>query len=405
MDPRYQHPQVAALWSPAWTYDAWWRIEREIIEAQREHSLINRDESYALVSPTQPVFDERTVADIHEVEARTRHDVAAFVDYMREWYGDPHDRWIHFGVTSSDLVDTAQGLRFKALYPTLAPAVDQLMSVLSVWVTKDNVVLGRTHGQPAEPTSLGIRARHWTELVAAAANNLLRDTRAVRVAKVSGPVGTFAHNPPEVEGAVAKQLGLRPQALGASQIVPRTPLAQWANSAAELVHACAKVAMDIRLMNLLGEVYEPKVDGQVGSSSMAHKNNPIRAEQITGLQRVALGYANMLQPVDLWFERDISHSSVERIAVPDLWHIVLHVIEQTVAMLAFSELDIAGNGRSFIQADGAEQVSRLTGVAIWAGDTVADAKAWATGKGREESTRDKVWFFRNYPRGTSDERA
>jgi adenylosuccinate lyase len=286
-----------------------------------------------LAGPAQPTFDELNIPHVLAIEARTKHDVAAFVTYLRQWYGEPHARWIHFGMTSSDLVDTAQGLRFKAMMHTLRSQVEDLVAALGIWVNERTPILGRTHGQAAEPTMLAVRATQWDRLIQEAMGNLMRDTRRLCTAKLSGPVGTYAHNPPVIEKKAAEELHLAPLMWGATQIAPRGTLAAWANSASELVHACAKLAMDFRVMNTHGEVYEPQSKGQVGSSAMAGKNNPIRAEQITGMARLAAGYASMLQPLDVWLERDISHSSVERVAVPDLWHVVLHTMEQTSTLL------------------------------------------------------------------------
>lgn len=404
MDSRYAHPQVTALWSPEWTYAAWWNIELAIIRAQREHHIVNLPDTEAFVS--MPVdhlphfdapIDNPHLDRIAELEVTTKHDVAAFVQWMREWWGEPHDRWIHYGVTSSDLVDTAQAMRFDKLLPTISAATEELGKLVMDWARDDTPILGRTHGQAAEPTSVSIRARHWLELISVANSQIRSDTRAMRICKVAGPVGTYAHNPPVVEVEVARILDLIPQCGGASQIVPRGSLARWANSAAELAHACAKIAMDLRLMNLVGEASEPLADGQVGSSSMAHKNNPIRAEQITGLQRVAAGYASMLQPLDLWLERDISNSAVERIAVPGLWHVLLHVIKQTTELLRVTEVSTGGAMNNLSLTVHRHSVVRNTNTAIWAGDTVEEAKAWALGKGGEEEILDRDWYTRNYP--------
>lgn len=337
MDKRYLHPQVAALWDLPWTYAAWWRIERAVAVAQAADGIIDKVEAEPILSMVPPTADPGLLLEIENLERTTKHDVAAFVKYVREWYGEPHGRWIHYGLTSSDLVDTAQGLRFKAMHGTVRAACMELLSHVERWEANPTIVPGRTHGQPAEPTTMGIRADHWGALLEPAVGHLIRDTRKMATAKLSGPVGTYAHNPPSIEGQVAVEFGLSVQT-GASQIAPRGSLARWANSAAEMVQACAKVAMDFRLMNLLDEANEPKEDGQVGSSAMPHKTNPIRAEQITGLARLAAGYASMLQSLDLWLERDISHSCVERIAVPDLWHVVLQAIDQTTQLLARMQL-------------------------------------------------------------------
>lgn len=345
MDSRYQHPQVAALWSTAWTYDAWWRIEQAVTRARLNlmlpESAADRMAAATLIAnEVQPDFtDPEAIALVNEAEVITKHDVAAFLAFVREWWGEPHARWIHFGMTSSDLVDTAQGLRFKHMLPSLVPSLTELLAQTESWLNSGMVIAGRTHGQPAEPTALKVRAAHWVALLNPAVSTLISDTERMRIAKISGPVGTYARIQPEIEVGVASELGLTPLQFGGSQIAPRGPLARWANSVAELVYACGKIAMDVRLMTMVGEMRSFQSSGQVGSSSMAHKNNPIRAEQINGMQRLAAGYAAMLQPLDLWLERDISHSSVERVAVPDLWHVLMHTVEQTTRLLDETTLD------------------------------------------------------------------
>lgn len=352
MDPRYQHPQVTALWGLPWTYDAWWRIEQAVIRAQVSMSRTDEQEFNAaeaivmLTNSIQPQFSPdgtwgNQLDRIIAWEEITKHDVAAFLNTMREFWGEPHARWIHYGLTSSDIVDTAQGMRFKAMMPTLVPTCNELSAAVGGWLKADMMVLGRTHGQPAEPTAMKVRAAHWFALIEPAIQRLNEDAAAMRQAKISGPVGTYAHTPGFIEQEVAVELGLLPVVFGGSQIAPRGHLGRWANSAAELVQACAKVAMDVRLMTTHGEIQSFQSAGQIGSSSMAHKNNPIRAEQITGLARLAAGYASMLQPLDLWLERDISHSCVERVAVPDLWHVVLRAIEQTTQLLNEMKLNPA----------------------------------------------------------------
>lgn len=404
MDRRYQDPLVTALWGPEWTYDAWWKIEQAIIRAQIENDIVDEEEASPLVNnPSQPsfhLFTSPTFREIDEEEARTKHDVAAFVNVMREWWGEPHARWIHYGVTSSDLVDTAQALRFAALGPILNASTTGLIDALAPWQENRTPVLGRTHGQAAEPTSIAVRASHWSALVAPAYGRLLGATLPLRMAKIAGPVGTYAYNPPEVEIAVAAELKLMPQIRGASQISPRGNLAHWANCVAEFVHACGKIAMDLRLMNLLGEAAEPKAEGQVGSSSMAHKNNPIRAEQITGLQRVVAGYASMLQPLDLWLERDISNSSVERIAVPDLWHLLLHVVGQTAELLRRTEPNEYMMQHNIDEACNQAWVAKNTITRIENGETAEEARANALEDDMCGSYADPAWFTRQHPSHT-----
>lgn len=410
MDRRYQDPTVTRLWSPEWTYAAWWRIEQAIIRAQRlTMPEIDLGETEALISDhVKPVFDGKTAAEIEKVEEKTKHDVAAFVSYMREWYGEPHGRWIHYGVTSSDLVDTTQGMRFAEMTSHVALAEYQLREAIQPWLHNKTLVLGRTHGQPAEPTSVMIRASHWHNLLVDALTDLSAGTRLMTRAKVAGPVGTYAHNPPAVEVQVASMLGLTPQAYGSSQIIPRGYLARWASAAAHVMQVCAKIAMDIRLMNLLREAGEPLADGQVGSSSMAHKVNPIRAEQITGLARVGLGYADMLQPLDLWLERDISNSAVERIAVPELWHLVTHVMMQTTHLLNRTTVEPVMTEVNLTDNANAAYVSLTTYAAIRDGMDATEAREY--GKGVDIETYDlpgdiRRDFLGNYPWMRTDERS
>jgi adenylosuccinate lyase len=284
-------------------------------------------------------LDRLDVDGIHDLERMTKHDVVAFLDWVRLVVEQP-GRWLHYGLTSSDLVDTAQGMRFREMHEVVISELSNLLSELTRWCADDTPLIGRTHGQPAELLTMQARAWGWMNELANPASRLSQSTRRMAIAKLSGPVGTYAHNPPAIEVAVAKDLNIRPHGPGATQIASRAPLAAWASAAAQVVGACAKIAQDVRLMTLLGEVMVPMRDGQVGSSSMAHKQNPIQAEQVAGLYRMASGYAAMLQPVDVWLERDISHSSVERVAVPDLWHVTLHAIKQTTSVLAELVFDV-----------------------------------------------------------------
>lgn len=341
MHPRYAHPQVTTLYSDDWTYAAWFEIERTVLRAQFGLGIVDIPPTSALLN-TEPEIDDRAISDISIYEAKMKHDVAAFVAWLRDWYGEPGGRWIHFGLTSSDLVDTAQGMRFKKMGFPLATAADELTDAVSYRRHDQTVMLGRTHGQPAQPTTMAIRAAGWLTGIYVSVNDLMRNTRVMQVAKISGPVGTYNWGAtPEVERMVARDLLLTHNGPGATQITNRGYLSAWADSAARVVEACAKIAMDIRLLTMTGEAYEPHTDGQVGSSSMAHKNNPIRAEQITGLARVARSFATMLAPIDLWLERDISNSSVERIAVPDLWHVTMHAMEQTTKLVTELRLNDA----------------------------------------------------------------
>jgi len=345
MDPRYQDPQVADLWSPRRQYELWLQIGREVVQAQAQAGVIPADAATDILTlgPTPSTIRPNDLGLIAEAERRTGHDVAAFLSWWEHAIPSDNGRYIHFGLTSSDLVDTALGLRFAQLEPFYITAATGLRGQIAAIIDQygDTPVLGMTHGQPAEPTTLANRAEHWLGMAERASTNLWICWKAMRTAKLSGPVGNYAHNPPEVERQVAQALSLQPHGRGASQVVARDSLAVWATSAAQFVAACGKIATDFRLMAMRGEVREGRRPGKVGSSSMPHKDNPVTAEKICGMGRLAAGYAQALQPVDLWLERDISHSCVERVAVPDLLHVLLHTLRSTQTLLQLAEWDTA----------------------------------------------------------------
>lgn len=337
MIPRYSHPEVERLYSPLWTYRAWLQIETLALAAQQDNAVVPYDQTERLFShlhSTAIQIDD--VLAIEEIEHRTKHDVAAFLTWLRDHVEG--GQWLHYGLTSSDLVDTAQAMRFKVLHGLYLSQANNLQAALGRLTSNHTPLVGMTHGQPAEPVSMCTRATAWLRLLNDPINAVAAANRQLQVMKLSGPVGTFAHNPPEVEARVADALGLVPCGRGATQITPRSSLALWASASTALAASCAKIATDLRLMNLMQEVSWQQVDGQVGSSAMAHKNNPIIAEQVCGLAQLAQGYAASLQPLSLWLERDISNSCVERVAVPDLWHVVFRVLQQTTQMLDTLEL-------------------------------------------------------------------
>lgn len=402
MDPRYADPQVTHLWSPEWTYATWHRIELAVMREQRRLGLINRNdtEGYFDKATTHPLWTAEDIWAIHDLEKTTKHDVAAFIQYMREWYEYQTSggaRWFHYGLTSSDLVDTAMGIRFNELGIFLDQACSDLVSATNRWTKLHMETLGRTHGQPAEPITLSHRASSWMAHLRSVIPDLLAQTRRMQKAKLSGPVGTFAHNPPEVESAAAMYLGLQAWGPGASQVMPRADLAAWANSAALLVRVLNKIATDLRLMNLLGEAAEMKAEQQIGSSAMPHKNNPIKLEQIGGMARLAAGYASMLQPVELWLERDISNSSVERVAIPDLWHVLLYSVRSMTDLLS-SGVGVDPNvmADNLHAAGHAPYTTRALSTALWAGDSYEDARAYSISEKAEMDTpREPEWYLRN----------
>lgn len=404
MIPRYSHPEVERLWSPAATYEMWLEIETEVLAAQRHVGLVPAPPTAPLVyrlrnkdNANHPLIDDPAVEDIQALERRTKHDVVAFLEWLRHEVGED-GQWIHFGLTSSDLVDTAQAMRFRAMHTVLLAEMGNLVSALCRWALDDTPLVGRTHGQPAEPTSMGVRAHHWLATVQNPITAVSAATRSMQKMKLSGPVGTFAHNPPEIEQLVAKELRLTPMGAGASQIIPRSALALWASAAGALAAACAKIALDLRLMNMLEEVRWEQTEGQVGSSAMAHKNNPIVAEQVCGLARLAQGYASALQPMDGWLERDIAHSCVERVAVPDLWHVLLRTLQQTTRMLndlvvdgAIADQHLADYPEAWVHVNTLEEIKRGTSLDEARESALIGAGYFDFGE------HDAAWFTRQYP--------
>jgi adenylosuccinate lyase len=402
MDTRYSHPEVTVLWSLESIYAQWLHIESTVLFHQLDQGIVPEGSPRALSNDLHGhgalIIGEATVARIAEIEQRTQHDVAAFMEWLRDGV-KPSGRWLHYGLTSSDIVDTAQGMRFRDMRGIALDAMQGLMSELARWCEDDTPLLGYTHGQVAEVMTMRARAWQWMTTLATPAADLSRHTNRVAVCKLSGPVGTYQHNPPEIEQAVAKDLDLRPHGPGASQIASRAPLAAWANSAALLVGACGKIAMDVRLMHLNREAIVQQAEGQVGSSAMAHKRNPIGAEQLGGMARLARGYAEMLQPLDVWLERDISHSSVERVAVPDLWHVVMHSIELTTTLLRELTLDKWNINTGIPQAGVDPLVSMLTLQAISDGMGWEEARRWALGRELVAQPKQGHIAMRHYPGG------
>lgn len=387
------------MWDLPWTYRQWFNIEMLTLRHQRKLSILPAEAEPLLAAwrTRSPLFDDRTLSDISIEEDKTGHDVVAFLNWMRGQSG-PAARFLHFGLTSSDLVDTTQGIRFRRARTLLNDAIFNLNAELTRWAIDGTPVLGRTHGQVAEPMFMQARGVHWMTLLSYPMRDCLASVKRLTVCKLSGPVGTFAHNPPEVEAGVAADLGLTPVGAGASQIVARSALAAWASSAAGIVEALAKIATDIRLMNMLGEASIPKKPEQVGSSAMPHKVNPIMAEQICGLAQMARGYALMLQPVAGWLERDIAHSSVERVAVPDLWHTLLHALKQTTLLLRHTKLDSWEIAEQYRKAGNKPLSSMNMLAAILTGDSTEEARRYAVESKDVAHPRDAgLLFMRNYP--------
>jgi adenylosuccinate lyase len=315
MIPRYALPEMAAVWSEQTKLGHWLEIEIQVVEAWARLGVVPQEDA-AAVRATASFDPERVL----EVERVTRHDVAAFVEVLAESAG-PAGRWVHFGLTSSDVLDTGLALQLREAVDILLAKLERLLAVTKrlAFQHRGTIMAGRTHGVVAEPTSFGHKVALWAFELDRGRERLRRAREAVSVGKISGAVGTYAHVDPRVEEEVCARLGLRP-AEASNQIVARDRHAELMASLAIVATTLDAIATEIRHLarTEVREVQEPFAEGQKGSSAMPHKRNPVRCERITGLARVIR--ANLqaaLENAVLWHERDISHSSAERVILPD----------------------------------------------------------------------------------------
>jgi len=315
MIPRYTLPEMAAVWSDQARFRQWLEIEVLAVEAWARLGKVPEGDARAVRGRAS-----FTVERIRELEEITRHDVAAFVQCVAESVG-PAGRWVHFGLTSSDVLDTGFALQLREAADLLLARTERLLAVVKRMALehRDTVIAGRTHGIHAEPTSFGHKLALWAFELDRDRERLRRAREAVSVGKISGAVGTYAELDPRVEEHVCGELGLRP-AEASSQIVSRDRHAEYMAALAVLASSLDAFATEIRHLarTEVREVQEPFAERQKGSSAMPHKRNPVRCERITGLARVVRGNVQAaLENVVLWHERDISHSSAERVVFPD----------------------------------------------------------------------------------------
>ena len=325
MIARYTRPEMRDLWSDEAKYRAWLEVELAATEALARRGLVPPDDLATIRQ--KAAFD---VARIAAIEAEVKHDVIAFVTSVAEKIG-PAGRHLHYGLTSSDVVDTAQALLLVRASDLLLEGNDALMAVLArrAKELKRTVMVGRTHGIHAEPYTLGLKFVGWYLEAQRNRERLVRAKAEIGVGKLSGAVGTYAHLDPEIEGEVMASLGLASEPL-ATQVVPRDRHAALVATLGILASSLDRIATEIRHLQRtdVREVEEPFAKGQKGSSSMPHKRNPIGCENVSGLARVVRSHVQAaLEDIPLWHERDISHSSVERVVLPDattLCHYMLH---------------------------------------------------------------------------------
>jgi adenylosuccinate lyase len=326
MISRYTHPDMGAIWSEQRRYETWLEVELAATDAMADAGLVPKDAARELRQRAR--FD---VARIEEIEATTQHDVIAFTTAVAEKVG-PSARWLHFGLTSSDVVDTAQALQMREACDLIVKDVAGLMEAVRTRAFEHRLtpMIGRTHGVHAEPMTFGLKLALWYAELQRDLERLLRARDVVAVGKISGAVGTFAHLDPSIEASVCARLGLQPAPVS-SQVIQRDRHAELMTTLAITAASLEKFAVEIRGLQKteIGEVEEPFGKGQKGSSAMPHKRNPIGCEQITGLARLIRGNAMAaLENVALWHERDISHSSVERVILPDSFIALDHMLRR-----------------------------------------------------------------------------
>ena len=321
MIPRYTRPEMAAIWAPEHRLRLWLEIELCALEAMAALGQVPRDVAAKVRAAAErrgaALIDPRR---IEEIEAETRHDVIAFLTHVEQVIG-PEARYLHLGMTSSDLLDSALALQLTAAADLLLRDLDRLLEALRrrAYEHKDTICIGRSHGVHAEPTTFGLKLAGFYAEFARNRRRLEQARGEVATCAISGAVGTFANVDPRVEEQVAARLGLTPEPIS-TQVIPRDRHAAFFATLAVIASGIERLATEIRHLQRteVGEVSEPFASGQKGSSAMPHKQNPILAENLTGLARlVRAAVVPALEDVALWHERDISHSSVERVIAPD----------------------------------------------------------------------------------------
>jgi len=344
MIERYSTQEMNTVWSNQRKLAVWKEVETLVVEAWAEMGVAPVGAAEAVRNA--PEVDE---AAWLEREAVTHHDVAAFVDLLAESVTEGGE-WVHFGLTSSDVLDTANGVLLKEAGALLVSAVADLHHTVKTraFEFRDTPTVGRTHGIWAEPTSFGLKLANWAFELERGHERLLDAVAGVSFGAISGAVGTYAHTPPSIEAYVCSRLGLGIEP-ASTQVIPRDRHAHFLSVVAGIGASLERFATEIRHLQRseVGEVREAFRSGQKGSSAMPHKRNPIGAENLTGVARVLRGYASAgLENVALWHERDISHSSVERIVLPDattLLHYALLRANRLIRDLVVDRVRMAEN--------------------------------------------------------------
>jgi adenylosuccinate lyase len=332
MIARYTNPEMGRLWSDQHRYQTWLQVETAAAEAMARAGIVPEEAARAIRA--RGAFD---IARIEEIEKTTQHDVIAFTTAVQEHVGE-EARWLHFGMTSSDVIDTAQALQMRDACDVILRDLEALKAAVRLRAEEHRrtPMIGRTHGVHAEPMTFGLKLALWYAELGRGEERIRQARKTICVGKLSGAVGTFAHLPPSVEADVCRALGLEPAPV-ASQVIQRDRHAELLSAIAITGSTLEKIALEIRGLQKteIGEVEEPFAKGQKGSSAMPHKRNPIGCEQIAGLARLLRGNATAaFENNALWHERDISHSSVERVILPDSFIALDHMLRRTTRIVA-----------------------------------------------------------------------
>ena len=318
MIPRYSRPEVVAIWSPETKYRIWFEIEAHACDALASIGVIPKQSAKTIWEKGGAA--KFNVERIEEIEAVTKHDVIAFLTHLAEFIG-PDSRFVHQGITSSDILDTTFNIQLKRASDILLQDIDLLLEVLKrrAYEFKDTVTIGRSHGIHAEPTTFGVKLAFAYAEFSRCRERLVAAREEISTCAISGAVGTFANIDPRVEEHVASALGLKPEPVS-TQVIPRDRHAMYFTTLGVIASSIERLAIEIRHLQRT-EVLEAEEffsPGQKGSSAMPHKRNPVLTENLTGLARMVRSFAlPAMEDVALWHERDISHSSVERYIGPD----------------------------------------------------------------------------------------
>ena len=365
MIARYTRPAMGALWGDETRYARWLAVELAVCEAWARRGRIP-----AAALERIRIRARVDAGRIAEIEARVRHDVIAFLTDLEASLGED-SRFVHVGLTSSDVVDTALALVLVEAADRLIAGVDRLREVLRDLAVchRDTLMGGRTHGVHAEPITFGLKVAGWHAEAGRNRDRLIRAREVIRYGKISGAVGTYAHVLPDVETEVCRALGLEPEPVS-TQVVPRDRHAEYVTACAVVAGGIERIATEVRGLQRteILELEEPFAEGQKGSSAMPHKRNPVACEQLVGLCRLVRAHAGAaLEDIALWHERDISHSSVERVILPDTTILLDYLLAQAVRILEGLTVDGGRMRENLDRSYGLVYSQRVLGALLEAG--------------------------------------